>query len=169
MLQRLGLWLARKGGWAPDPPCTHDELVMRLQAALTEADLVGAQYQGLSTAHDQLLAQITALVTERDQVRYHDAETMRAHTALIAQITEIVAERDRARADFAQYAQQQLEVRADVRVRAEYLVGTLHKKGQHLAGEFKRHQVYADLLKEFPDVRRRDLGLAIEMAVRAKT
>jgi hypothetical protein len=169
MLQRLGLWLARKGGWAPDPPCTHDDLIMRLQTALTEADLMGAQYQQLTLTHEQLLAQITALVAERDQVRQHDADTMRAHTILLGQITDIVAERDRARADFAEYAQQRLEVRADVRVRAEYLVGLHHKKGQHLDGEFKRHQVYADLLKEFPDVRRRDLSLAIEMAVRAKT
>jgi hypothetical protein len=30
------------------------------------------------------------------------------------------------------------------------------------SGEYKRHAVYARLLKEFPDSRKRDLALAIE-------
>ena len=34
------------------------------------------------------------------------------------------------------------------------------------AGENKRHRVYARLLKEFPAVRKSDVGLAIELAVR---
>ena len=35
------------------------------------------------------------------------------------------------------------------------------------SGEYKRHQVYALLIKEFPHVPHRDLGLAIEQAVQA--
>ena len=35
-----------------------------------------------------------------------------------------------------------------------------------MSGEYKRHQVYARLIKRFPDVPRRDIGLAIELAVR---
>lgn len=34
-----------------------------------------------------------------------------------------------------------------------------------VSGEWKRHQVYAKLLKEFPGNRKRDLGLAIENAL----
>ena len=33
-------------------------------------------------------------------------------------------------------------------------------------GEWKRHQVYASLIDEFPDRRRRDLAYAIELALR---
>lgn len=32
-------------------------------------------------------------------------------------------------------------------------------------GEFKRRQVYAQLLKDYPAARRRDVGLAIEVAM----
>lgn len=35
------------------------------------------------------------------------------------------------------------------------------------SGEYKRHQVYARLLKEFPNEQGRDLGLLIELAVQA--
>lgn len=34
------------------------------------------------------------------------------------------------------------------------------------SGEYKRHQVYARLLTEFPGVAKRDLALAIELALR---
>ena len=49
-------------------------------------------------------------------------------------------------------------------VRADALVAwaeTLSETG----GEYRRHQVYAKLLREFPGRRRCDLGLAIEFAV----
>jgi hypothetical protein len=35
-----------------------------------------------------------------------------------------------------------------------------------VTGEWKRHQVYASLIDEFPDRRRRDLAYAIELALR---
>ena len=34
------------------------------------------------------------------------------------------------------------------------------------SGEYKRHTVYARLAKEYPKLSKRDLGLAIELAVR---
>ena len=37
----------------------------------------------------------------------------------------------------------------------------------HLSGEAKRHQVYARLIKEFPDVARRQLSRTIEEALDA--
>lgn len=46
---------------------------------------------------------------------------------------------------------------AVLRVEANSAVGT--------SGEYKRHQVYAKLLKKFPDLPKRDIGLAIELAV----
>ena len=36
----------------------------------------------------------------------------------------------------------------------------------HRTGEWKRHWVYAKLIKEFPDIEKRDLALAIEVALR---
>lgn len=36
-----------------------------------------------------------------------------------------------------------------------------------VSGEYKRHQVYARLRKEFPEAEGRDLGLLIELAVQA--
>lgn len=33
------------------------------------------------------------------------------------------------------------------------------------SGEYKRHAVYAKMIRAFPDTRRRDLALAIEQAV----
>lgn len=33
------------------------------------------------------------------------------------------------------------------------------------SGEAKRHQVYARLIKQFPEARKKDLALAIELAV----
>lgn len=35
------------------------------------------------------------------------------------------------------------------------------------SGEYKRHQVFAKLIKTFPEASKRDLGMAIEMAVKA--
>jgi len=35
-------------------------------------------------------------------------------------------------------------------------------------GEYRRHWVYAKLIKAFPDRRKRDLSMAIEVAVHAK-
>ena len=36
------------------------------------------------------------------------------------------------------------------------------------SGEHKRHQVYARLLRIYPDARRRDVALAIELALRVE-
>ena len=33
------------------------------------------------------------------------------------------------------------------------------------SGEYKRHQVYAKLIKEYPTISKRTLGLAIELAL----
>ena len=47
--------------------------------------------------------------------------------------------------------------------RAAVLVAAIDRVEQ--GGEWKRHQVYARLIKEFPQISRKDLGLAIEIAV----
>lgn len=48
--------------------------------------------------------------------------------------------------------------------RAKELV-TAVDRIEAVSGEYKRHQVYASLLKEFPGRRKRDIGLAIEKAL----
>lgn len=103
-------------------------------------------------------------VADATQARY--VELLRTHDQLAKQVTDLVDQRDRALDDFRSYAQQRWEIRPDLQARAKYLV-TGWKKHGYLDGEYKRHQVYADLLKEFPGVRKRDLSLAIEMALRA--
>ncbi len=53
-----------------------------------------------------------------------------------------------------------------VLARALVLVDAVGRSADPAAsGEFKRHTVYARLLKEFPATRRRDVGLFIEAAV----
>lgn len=47
--------------------------------------------------------------------------------------------------------------------RAEEMVKEINHIPQ--SGEFKRHQVYARLIKEFPEIPKKDLGLAIEIGV----
>ncbi len=37
--------------------------------------------------------------------------------------------------------------------------------GHEASGEYKRHQVYAQLIKDFPRVSKRTIGLAIELAL----
>jgi len=52
----------------------------------------------------------------------------------------------------------QVQMRADILVaNADKMVG--------VSGEYKRHIVYAQLLKEFPGIPKRDLGFAIEHGV----
>jgi hypothetical protein len=36
-----------------------------------------------------------------------------------------------------------------------------------VSGEYKRHQVYAAMVKQYPDMRKRDISLMIERAVHA--
>lgn len=53
----------------------------------------------------------------------------------------------------------------DVQVYANLAVKALEKVNQ--SGEWKRHQVYAELIKRFKAVPRKDISLAIELAVRS--
>lgn len=173
-IRRFGLWLAARGGWTP---CTHagyvpqDEvsrLVVEI-ASLEDSLRASAQSNALLSAasrESELAADRAKAVADSFESRYLDL--LRAHERLTGQVVEIVAERDRAREDFQLYVKHHLDIRPDLRVRAEYLVGLLAKKGAHLSGEFKRHQVYADLIKEFPQIPHRDISLAIEMAVRTR-
>ena len=99
----------------------------------------------------------------------------RAHLTLVQLHGDTVAERDQLRqerdsaiAAFQAYAEKNLAIRADLRVRAETLVTQYQRKQAHHSGEYRRHQVYAELIKEFPKTPHRDLSLAIEMAVRAR-
>ena len=48
---------------------------------------------------------------------------------------------------------------------ATTLVAAQERENPDTSGEYKRHQVYAKMLKTFPAVRRRDIGLAIELAI----
>lgn len=55
------------------------------------------------------------------------------------------------------------EVPEEILRHAHKLVFSIN--GDPASGEAKRHQVFAKMIKEFPGVRKRVLGLAIEMAM----
>ena len=52
--------------------------------------------------------------------------------------------------------------------RARELAKREESRHGHLGGEYRRHQVYAKLIKEFPHTAKRDLGLSVELAVQDK-
>lgn len=54
------------------------------------------------------------------------------------------------------------ETRADDAVLAVARLLVQAQQSRDASGENKRHQVYAALIKTFPDARKRDLGFAIE-------
>jgi hypothetical protein len=51
---------------------------------------------------------------------------------------------------------------------AAALINATELKHPTQSGEFKRHQVYAALIKQHPSTARRDIGWAIEQAIRGK-
>ena len=54
---------------------------------------------------------------------------------------------------------------ADRGTAASRLVAWADARFPETSGEHKRHQVYAVLIKQYPNDRKRDLGLAIELAL----
>ena len=54
---------------------------------------------------------------------------------------------------------------ADRGTAASRLVAWADARFPETSGEHKRHQVYAILIKQYPNDRKRDLGLAIERAL----
>lgn len=60
------------------------------------------------------------------------------------------------------------EYDALLRVRVLALVARADAFAEGTSGEYKRHAVYAQLLKEFPDRDGRDLSLAIELALQER-
>ncbi len=45
---------------------------------------------------------------------------------------------------------------------------TWAQTAKHASGEYKRHQVLAQLMKDFPDARQRDLAYAIERVMQER-
>lgn len=58
-----------------------------------------------------------------------------------------------------------VETAADVPAMAARLVAQAETFAEGTSGEYKRHWVYAQMRKAYPDVRGRMIGLAIEQAV----
>ena len=78
-------------------------------------------------------------------------------------ITPIIAKTAIIKFIEAQKKEEQEKIIPEYLLRAEHLV----KDAESIQadGEYKRHQVYARLLKEFPKVPKKELGLAIEIGV----
>ena len=77
---------------------------------------------------------------------------------------ELAAARDQVQVLERRLAQSILpSIGGNVLTRATELIRTQAERD--VSGEAKRHTVYAQLIKDFPDVLRRELGLAIEVAL----
>jgi hypothetical protein len=59
----------------------------------------------------------------------------------------------------------QEKVTTPVYIRAKALIGEAEGFAEGTSGEYKRHYVYAQLLKEFPEESRRNLGFLIEQVL----
>lgn len=51
--------------------------------------------------------------------------------------------------------------------KAEEMCRVMEWKMKDASGEAKRHQIYAELIKRLPEAEKRDIALAIELAVRS--
>jgi len=167
--ESLGLWLARQGGWQEKPPapCPTCPTIQRNLASLQET--VGKQAS--------LLAQKEAELTERPQIFLEPppcptcAKTQQEKAALIVESNiqnSTIRELEQKVSNLNDLLVSKLEktqINPDVLVRTKELVQAPYPDG--MGGEAKRHQTYAQLIKEFPGTHKRDFGLAIEMALRS--
>jgi hypothetical protein len=141
---RLGLWLAQKGGWteaAPTVVTQPDPRVVEERDGLKEQ--VAKLAELLHVKDVKLQMREVAVKAAQDVAAKLEADLAVARTAAARAIAPSLddATLERVKALVASYAD------------------------QSMSGEAKRHQVYARLLKEYPAASKRDLGLAIEVAL----
>ncbi len=168
---QLGLWLARQGGWQErlETSCSRcpkmDEQIAALQGTIdtqstqlaqqvAELSARPTQYAVCSTCPDlrHEIAQLT------QQVNAFGVET-RTYQAMI----ERLSQETEARKHLLAQQLDRVKVPTDVVLRARELSEGPWPSGQ--GGESKRHHVYAKLMKEFPNIPKRNLGLSIELAL----
>lgn len=144
----LGLTLARLAGWEEPPvrveyrtkPCPqcpiHLEQIATLQATVEKQSVTLAEQNTTRLVEGQ---------SYRETIHRLEVKLADHHRLLAAQLGTVA-------------------LSPDLMLRASVL--TKEPAAASLSGEAKRHQVYAKLIKEFPNESKRDLGLAIELALR---
>mgnify|MGYP001558843935 CR=1 FL=1 len=138
---RLGLWLARKGGWTvPAPEIVVQHVVEQDPKVVAERDELLEHLRVLTSL---LGAKDAEIKTSQDAIRQLGTELRTIRTSAVQTWSASLS--------------------GDTFERVKTLVSEW--SGLSGSGEAKRHQVYARLIKEFPNVLKRDLGLAIEMAL----
>ncbi len=141
---RFGLWLAQRGGWSEPAPVT---VTQADPATLAERDDLASQVRSLA-----------ALIHSKDVKLQMREVAVKAAQDIVDRL-----ERDLATARTTAVRAFAPSLSDDTFQRVKTLVAQWATHA--MSGEAKRHQVYARLMKEFPDASKRDLGLAIEVAL----
>ena len=155
-LQRLGLWLAQKGGWDQARILAPlEDAVIRFKKSLDarHADVADLEARlkdalALMETHrrDGLQAQAKVKVLiEAAQILHSEIAELKSRTALTVN---------------------EVSISEDVLFRARMVSEEANTVLS--GGEAKRHYVYARLMKDFPATDRRTLALAIELALPPK-
>ncbi len=164
-MEQLGLWLARQGGWqeaVPAPPapcsvCPPLKKTVEQQATLLaekDAELAARPHIMLEPKPCQACA-----VTQQEKASL--LVEAYAHQDTIKKLEQTLADH----AALLRSKLEQTQIDPAVLLKAKELVAGAFPTG--MGGEAKRHATYANLIKAFPEANKRDLGLAIEMALRA--
>lgn len=158
----FGLWLARQGGWT-FPVLDHADCQVELKASWAQLDDERTAYNSAVEAARKALddSRLADAVKAAFEQSYQQAESARLATE--AAMRSAIVEREQAVAALKAYTAP--GIASEIYHRAKVLV-TLQAGNVGVSGEAKRHQVYARLVKEFPTEPRRNLGLAIELALR---
>lgn len=159
-LTRVGLWLARAGGWAPEhdtetcperlAPCPHHHFDLHDQQDLDDARAEIERLKGIVPEpcplkhcegrhwQDADQGYVDGLLGEIHQAR-EQLEAERLKTSPVPDVSPALLMRTKQLCEDTE---------------GQYAPGF---------GEAKRHAVFARLLKEFPACPKRQLGLAIEL------
>ena len=155
---RFGLWFARKGGWNEAPIIApYEQQIKRLLAeAEREASSKARVIDDLSLS----LAEREHAIQEREaRLKGLSEDAVQREDALTRVINGMKEK--------IQDLQSRMATAATVSKPVFDRAGVLARDADTTlsGGEAKRHQVYAKLIKDFPIVNKRELALAIELAL----
>ena len=155
---RLGLWLARRGGWNEGPiVAPYEQQIKRL---LSEAEQEASSKARVIDDLSLSLAEREHAIQEREaRLKGLSEDAIQRETSL-TQVINGMKEKIRD-------LQSRMATAATVSKPVFDRAGELAEDADTTlsGGEAKRHQVYAKLIKDFPIVSKRELALAIELAL----
>ncbi len=173
----LGLWMARQGGWQepvilPLEPCA--QCAVLTQQTIDLGSTIDRQAVQLAQQVAELSARPTitarcencADVTETNASLSREIKALQVEGQGYKTIIERLSQESEDRKVLLSQSLESLIVPTDLVLRAKTLSAGPWAESQ--GGESKRHQVYAKLIKEFPEVPKRKVGLAIELALHRK-